>query len=434
MNITRTIGDIIDVEARAFSKYSIEERALPSMIDGLKPVQRYVLYSALKSATNDFKKIAALGGVVSEFGYNHGETAAMDAAALMANTWTNNYPILLGRGNFGSRVVNDAAQSRYIFAKVHDNFFDMFKDHDLLEESNVSGSDLPKYYLPVIPTVLLNGVSGIASGYSTKILPHSVESVLACVKQVVETGKCDEPIVSFPEFIGKISTVPGESWFIEGTYELVGKTQITITEIPLKFDRVKYIKVLDKLVADEKIVRYDEIKGAGNFTFKITLKRDFDTSHENVIKQFQLRQSKGISQHINVIDENASLKPYANCADLIVDFVNFRMGILQKRIDKKIVDTKAAYEYAMAKVNFIKLVIGKEISFDGKTRKEVVSLIESYDNLKDYSSELVQMNLYHMTLDEIAKLEKAAAELLKEHATWVKTTPKKQYISDLNKI
>ena len=428
----RTVSDIVNKECRDYSKYTIEERALPSMIDGMKPVQRYIVFSALKSATKDFKKIAAIGGVISDFGYNHGEAAALGTAALMANTWTNNYPILLGQGNFGSRIVNDCAEPRYIFAKAHDNFFDMFKDMDLLEPSVVTGSDLPKYYLPVLPIVLINGVSGIASGYSTKIRPHSVESVKRCVQQVLDTGACDEPEISFPQFIGKISTVPGEKWYIEGTYEVIGKTRLMINEIPLKFDRLKYVAVLNALIANDTILRYDEVDGDGNFCFKIDLKRDFDTSHNNIIKTFKLKQ--GFGQHINVIDETGTLKPYKTAASLIVDFVNFRTAILEKRIAKKIVDTKDAFEYAYVKVDFIKKVISKEITFDGKTRKQVVDIIEQYDNLKPYSSELVQMNLYHMTADEIAKLEKTAADLAKEHEYWKTTTPKKQYTKDLKDI
>lgn len=428
----RTISSIVNKECREYVEYTVEERALPSMIDGLKPVQRYIVFSALKSATKDFKKIAAIGGVISDFGYNHGEAAALGTAALMANTWTNNYPILHGQGNFGSRIVNDCAEPRYIFAKAHTNFFDMFKDMDLLEPSTVAGSDLPKYYLPVLPIVLINGVSGIASGYSTKIRPHSVESVKRCVQQVLDTGTCDEPEISFPQFIGKISTAPGEKWYMEGTYEVIGKTRLIINEIPLKFDRVKYVAVLNALIAKDVILRYDEVDGEGNFCFKIDLKRDFDTSHANIVKTFKLKQ--GFGQHINVIDENGKLKPYRNASSLIVDFVNFRTAVLEKRIAKKIVDTKSDYEYAYAKVDFIKKVIAKEIVFDGKTRKQVVDIIESYDNLKAHSSDLVQMNLYHMTADEIAKLEKIAAEIAKEHEYWKSTTPKKQFIKDLKDI
>ncbi|ADM79967.1 topoisomerase II medium subunit [Aeromonas phage phiAS5] len=436
MQVTkRGISSLVNNEAKEFAMYTIEERALPSMVDGLKPVQRYILYSVLKNAGKSFKKNAAIAGVISEYGYNHGEVAAMDAACLMASTWNNNFPIIQGQGNFGSRAVQEGAAARYIFCTKHDQFDSMFKDMELLEESTADGSELPRYYLPILPTVLLNGVSGIATGFATKILPHSLVSVAKCVEQVLKTGKCDEPQIQFPLFYGKITPVvdKNQAWTLEGCYELSGKTKLTISEIPVKYDRVKYVTLLDKLVETDKIVGYDESKmDDREFCFKITLKRDFDTSHENIIKTFKLAQN--VSQYIRVIDQNGDLKPYEKASDLIVDFVNYRFGILQKRIDNAIVATTEKLGYAQAKVEFIKLVLDEKIKFHKQTRKQVIEQIQAFDSLKDYAEQLVQMNLYHMTEDELTKLEKQVTELTKENDFWKNTSPKKQYQSDIKEF
>lgn len=436
MKVTkRPISSMVDVEAREFAMYTIEERALPSVVDGLKPAQRYILYSVLKNAGREFKKNAAIAGVISEYGYNHGETAAMDAACLMASTWNNNFPVIQGRGNFGSRAVQEGAAARYIFCTKHSNFDSMFKDMDLLEESLADGSILPRYYLPILPTVLLNGVSGIATGFSTKILPHNVQSVAKCVEQVLKTGKCDEPELQFPKFFGKIIPIEGksQSWTLEGEYELSGKTKLTITELPPKYDRVKYVTLLNKLVDADKIVGYDESKFDGReFCFKITLKREFDATHENIMKTFKLSQA--ISQYIRVIDPNGELKAYEKASDLIVDFVNFRFGVLQKRIDNAKLVANEKLGFARAKVTFIKHVLDQDIIFTNNTRKQVVEQISAFDDLKEYAEQLVQMNLYHMTDDEVLKLEKQVIELKKESDFWETSTQKKQYQSDIKEF
>lgn len=427
--IDRLFSDVMNNEAYDYAMYTIQERAMPSIIDGFKPVQRFVMYSALKNAANDFKKVTAIGGVVSEYGYNHGETSAQDTCALMSNTWSNNFPVLEGRGNFGSRPVQDAAQARYIFAKVHDNFHKIFKDNDILPEHSKSEYSIPAFYLPIIPYVLLNGVSGIATGFGTKILPHSIESVIKCVKQVLDKGCCDEPVIQFPKFIGKIDTT-GDQWFMEGLYELQGKTKLEINEIPTRFDRVKYVTLLDSLVEKGTIVGYTEARKDGQeFCYQVTLKRDFDTSDENIVKVFKLRQA--ISQNINVIGPDNDLRHYDKASDLIRDFVKFRMEFYAKRIEFQKEKTKRQFQLASAKQDFIKRVRSGDIVLKDKTRKQLVTELSAITELGEFAEELVSLNLYHMTDDELKKLEQAAAKADKEYQYWTKTTPKKQFLSDL---
>lgn len=432
MNITdRNLQDIIDNEAKQFALYTIQERALPSIMDGLKPVQRFVLYSALNSARRDFKKVASVGGIVSDFGYNHAETSAQSACALMSNTWSNNVPILEGRGNFGSRQVQEASATRYIFCKVHENFDRIFKDNEILPEHPKAEYLIPRYYLPVIPFVLLNGSSGIATGYACEILPHSLDSVVECMRQVLDKGACNEPDIAFPQFTGKVDT-SSDKWFIEGTYELTGKTKLTITEIPIRFDRVKYVTLLDSLLESDKIVSYEESKGAGEFTFKVTLKRDFDTSHDNIVKVFKLQQ--GISQNINVIGPNDELLSYSKASDLIKDFVEFRKPFYQGRIEYNKAETAKAMALALAKVEFISKVLDNTIVVQGKTKKVLVEEIKTHQGLADYADLLVGMSIYTMTDDEIIKLEQAAAKAKKEHEYWLKTTVTKQFKKDLQDL
>ena len=97
-----TLSDLAQKEMFDFAQYTIERRAIPNMVDGMKPSQRFFLFSSLKNAEKEFKKVSAIGGVVSDYGYNHGEVSASQAGALMAATWNNNICLIQGRGSFGT--------------------------------------------------------------------------------------------------------------------------------------------------------------------------------------------------------------------------------------------------------------------------------------------------------------------------------------------
>jgi DNA topoisomerase-2 len=236
-------------------------------------------------------------------------------------------------------------------------------------------------------------------------------------------------------FVGKIDTT-GDKWFIEGLYEFQSKSKLLITEIPIRYDRVKYIAVLDKLVETDKIVSYEEIRGTNEFCFRVTLKRGGDMTHDQIVTMFKLRQN--ISQNINVIvpdptkPSGEALKTYDTAADLIMDFVSFRMPFLTKRIETQIVASERRCRLTSAKCKFIEMVRSGEISLHGKTRKQLVSELEANESFNEFSDELVSMNLYHMTDDELVKLQKANQQAEAEVRYWKSTTEQKQFLKDLD--
>ncbi|QHJ78864.1 MAG: hypothetical protein [Caudoviricetes sp.] len=438
MRNPRKFSDIMNNEVRDYSMYTIEDRAIPNMIDGLKPSQRFFLYSTLVNARNEFRKVASIGGRVSDYGYHHAETAAMDTGALMANDWDNNFPIIEGRGNFGSRIVQESSAARYIYCKLHDNFVNAYKDLDLTIPHWDPEHTPPRFYLPTIPTVLLNGVSGIAVAFATDILPHSPESVIECVRQVLETGKCDEPEIKFPQFKGAIKSVD-DKYLMEGTYVLdpKRKTRITITEIPVKYDRAKYVEVLEDL-KDANIVLDFKTDCRDGFKFDVTMKQNVSLSsmsHEEIIKMFKLDQS--LSQNITVVGPKRTVtvpdvRVYDSASDLIRDFVNYRITFYPIRIANRIKEYEEALRYATARVEFIEKVTSNEIDPRGKTRKQSIEIIEQHENLKEFSDKLIGMNIYHITTDEIKKLNEQKQVIEKELKYWRKTSPKKEYLKDLD--
>lgn len=434
----RNLESIINNEALEFALYSVQERAIPNMIDGLKPVQRFVLYRALEMGKGDkskFHKVASIAGSVSDAGYNHGEVSAQESGKLMANDWNNNIPFLAGRGNFGSRLVQDGAASRYIYAKIHDNFYNIYSDFNILPEHEDLEHKPPKFYLPSIPTVLLNGVTGIATGYATSILPHSIGSVIKSTMQAVNGVCVEEPEVEFPLFNGKIEK-SDKGVVLYGKYEVLGKKKIYISEVPYKYDRATYIdKVLDKLKDDDIITSYDDNCRGNEFGFGVNLKNNVDTyKKEDIEKLFGLTEKR--SQFIVVVDENGKLRDdFDNPSDLIKHFVKVRLGFIEKRIEKTLEELYSKLNLAVARMEFIKMILEGSIEINTKTKTSYIKeILSNNEKTKNYIDKLLDMAIYNLTEERYNMLKEQIVDLENDIDYWENTTPKFQYLEELDKL
>lgn len=425
----RMLSDIMQNEALDFALYTLYSRALPSMIDGCKPVHRFVLHSTLKDAKTEFNKVAALGSNVAKFGYNHGEVSAQDALKLMAAEWTNNVPLVIGRGNFGSRMIRDSAAARYVYAKMHPNFSTYFRDVELAPEHDDPEHTPPQFYVPIIPIVLANGMQGIATGFATNILPHDPKWIKKAVAEYIAGKEMSEPVVMWPSFTGDI-TFDGTKYTQHGKFEVSGLTAI-VTEIPTSFDHPKYCKELDKLVETGKISSYTD-ETSDTFRFRVRFKRGSSMTDDFIKKTLKL--TKAFSPNVNVINQHNRLAGYDDVRDLIKDFVDYRMEFLETRISSGLETSLQRSVLADAKVHFIKSVIAGETILHGKTRAVLSKELTANETFKPFVSELLAMTVDKMTSDEVTRLEKEANAARKQHEYWQKTTPKKEYVKDIKEL
>ena len=172
------ISELIDGKYKDYSKYVLYSRAIPHMIDGLKPSQRKILFTALKTAKNSRIKTASLSGnTISSANYHHGDASLNEAITKMVQVHSNNIPLLVGEGSFGSRLVPDAAAPRYTFVKMSANYDKYFADTMVADKSADPEDPEPEFYLPIIPWVLVNGIKGIAVGFATEIQPRNPKQI-----------------------------------------------------------------------------------------------------------------------------------------------------------------------------------------------------------------------------------------------------------------
>lgn len=441
-SVDRELDSIINNEALAYAIYTVENRAIPNLMDGFKPVQRFMMYRALEMAKGNhqkFHKLASVAGGVADAGYHHGENSAQEAGALMANTWNNNFPFLDGQGNFGSRLVQEAAASRYIFCRVSENFRKVYKDIEIAPQHEDEEHLPPRHYLPIIPTVLLNGVRGIATGYSTSILPHSLESVIECTRLALNGNLDREPEVAFPQFTGTIVKTEDDKYEMQGVYKFTSKTQMYISEIPYSFDRAKYVeKVLDPL-EDKGFITYDDDCSKHGFGFKVKFRKEYKLPedegllHEKILRDFKLTERS--PQYIVVIDENGRLNDkFEKASDLIKHFVEVRKKYVKARIDFMIDKTERQFKLAIAKAMFIKTVNNGETTIKGKKKSQLKEELSQVSVFKGFEDQLLAMNIYHMTDDEMDRLRQAAHAAKAELEYWKETTVQIEYEKDLDEL
>ena len=402
------ISKVAANEWKAFAMYTVESRAIPNMIDGLKPVQRFYLYSSLINSKRDFKKVSAVSGIISDYGYNHGESSAAGAGQLMAAEWNNNICLIEGRGSFGTRLIQEAGAARYVYSRVHDNFNKYVKDIDLSPVHEDPEHEPPAFYLPILPLVLVNGTKGIATGFATNILPHNPKDLRKACVQYLDKGKITiKPSVKFPDFSGTVeqSKEDPTKYTANGTFIRKGKTAVSITEVPYGFDREGYVKVLDKLEDEGDIVSYEDKCNKNGFHFEVKLKLSSAKWNDiKLITKFKL--SKPFSQNLTVIDFEGKLREYTDARSLIKDFCDYRLGILQQRIDARVKEYNEEVRWLNVKMEFIQANVDGRIVFKDNTKVQVVNqIMQETSALGGDTNRLLALSILNLTQEEIVKLK-----------------------------
>ena len=426
MNVT----ELIDGQYKDYSKYVLYSRAIPHMIDGLKPSQRKILYTALKTANTSRIKTASLSGnTISQANYHHGDASLNDAITKMVQLHSNNIPLLEGEGSFGSRLVPDAAAPRYTYVKMSQNFEKYFADTMVADKSIDPEDPEPAFYLPIIPWVLVNGVKGIAVGFATDIQPRNPKEIAKLCQAYLKGKNIDKETLLpyYPEFEGKIYEEL-DSVYCEGNFTLTGQTKLEITEVPVGFTRESYVQVLNKLEETGKIVSYTDKCDKTGFKFDVTLKRGKKMKDHQIVRLFKLK--KKINENITVIDHEGKLKVYDSPIDIIKEFCDYRLGKYEERYEYLIEEGISALDIIKAKVKFIELIIQGTLDFKNKNRKTIKKELTTTFK-SDIIEILIKMPIYSLCQDEMSKYINEGTALYKQIENWRIIDTTKEFIKEL---
>jgi DNA gyrase/topoisomerase IV subunit B len=445
--------DQINKELIHFSIYD-NTRSIPNLCDGLKPSQRKILYYMLKKNVTKDIKVAQLSGYISaEMAYHHGETSLQGAIINMAQNYvgSNNINLLFPNGNFGSRFLcgADAASPRYIFTRLENYTTQIYNVNDLplLNQQTDDGQDIePEFLLPILPMILVNGCSGIGTGYSTNIPPYNPKDIISNLKRIINNK---EPLKMTPWFKNFNGTVlPLEK---EGSFETRGKwtklsdTQIKITELPIGMGVTTYKEFLENLIESNtskketkqkknKIVLKDvQNKTTDENTdicFIIEFKNTKDLS--NLIKNNTLEKDLKLTKifsttNMYLFDEDTKLLKYNDPNDILSDWSDIRLEYYQKRKDYIIEKLQKESIILNSKARFIRKYIDGELDINKKSKDVVINLLEKnkFPLVEDSYNYLLSLPMSSLTLERIKALEKEC-ESKQAELIFIKSKSKQQ--------
>ena len=433
----KSVSQLIHSDGYEYAKYVLEARAIPSVIDGFKPVQRKIVFCANLNAKTEFRKIAALAAdLASDAHYVHGEASAAAATSLMGSTWANNVSLIEGKGNFGSRLVPIPAASRYIFGKLSPVFQAAFKDTNLAPGSIDPDNPEPQYYLPLIPWLLVNGSKGIAVGFACEIQSRNPLNLIAACKDVLANKICPDISPWFWNFKGIIEKDEQEGYRCWGNYEIGKRNRVLITELPINYSRESYVEVLIRMEEEGKILSFEDNCSSKGFQFEVTMNPAQRAKAEKIGYWAYFKIVKNLPENINVIDTNNKLKSYKRAEDLLTDFVGIRLKFFQSRINYKLNELTKDLEFTNDLILFINSIAQGKIALqeNGRLRKVDDIIASAQANYIKFGKDHIKNRIESLSEDRIAELKIKSSWLMDEIKYYKSITPQELYVKDLDAL
>lgn len=431
-------------------------RSIPSMVDGVKPSQRKVLYACFKRELSTDVKVAQLVGYISEHtSYHHGEASLAATIINMAQNFvgSNNVNFLMPNGQFGTRLMGgkDHSSPRYIFTKLEKITRAIFRKEDdaLLNYLNDDGYPIePEYYVPIIPTVLVNGTEGIGTGYSTYVPRYNILDIITNLENRIRSGTFKMIDPWYNGFIGKIYKVADMIYRTKGNYVLEGKT-IRITELPLFVWTETYKIYLDNLRNKYKFIKKiynNSTESVVDFTITFENQKQLETmvgevSNDddiNKVEKFFYLSGNINLTNMHLYNADGIIKKYQNVVEILNDFYDVRIKFYQKRKDYLVKLLKDEIALIESKIKFIELVISNKIVLFNKPKDKIIEILKEHKLLElegeppfDY---LIKMSFYSLTKERIEELKKTHANKKAEYDILVKKTIEEMWLDDLEEL
>ena len=345
-----TPSDFIKSTSRDYSIYVCQSRGIPNVSDGLKDAQRKALF-IMKPKSEKIKTISLAGEMISSNIYLHSDASACDTLSLMAALYCNNVPFLHGIGAFGTKVgPTDWGAPRYTYIKKYSMTDSLiYPDYDIIPlKENYDGSVMePKHFLPLIPLVLLNGISGIAVGWSTEILPRGLDDLIAATLAALD-GKPITTLAPRYDYLNcGVRNIAGNSWEFTGKVRFDGNT-IWVEELPPDLSLEKFKARLNQMEEEEKIQTYID-RSTKEIKIEVRFKRGSitDWTVDKAVDFLKLRSKT--TERIVVLDwDGNSIKQYETAEGLVNEFVEWRLQFYKIRYQRMVDEVSAALNYNLA--------------------------------------------------------------------------------------
>lgn len=397
---TLRYSDFVQKELVQFAKYDVM-RSIPSLVDGFKPVQRKIMWAAFKRKLKSDTKVAQFAGYVSEHSaYHHGEASLQGAIVCLAQTFvgSNNLNLLTPSGQFGTRSQGgkDQASARYIHTKLERITRLVFhpSDDKLLDYLNEEGQSIePKWYVPVIPMLLINGADGIGTGWSTSLPNYSPRDIVANLKRFIRCQPLQEMCPWYAGFKGSIVlSADKESYECVGVIEKRNATTLEITELPIRRWTSDYKEsVLEAMLSTEgpgsgMIEDFKEFHTDASVHFVITVTENQMAAleYQGLDKSFRLRAPLSTT-NMFFFDREGKIQKYPDERAILKEFAEIRLEFYHKRKAFLVKALRTQLEVLSEKVRFIKEVIAETLKVKNRKKETLIEDLRKhgYRTLKE---------------------------------------------------
>ena len=404
-NTSVSYTDFINKELIHFSKYDCE-RSIPNLMDGLKISLRKILYSAFKKNLTNEIKVAQFSGYVSEqSGYHHGEASLNAAIVGMAQDFvgSNNINLLLPNGQFGTRLQGgkDSASERYIFTQLSPLTRLIYRKEDdpILEYLEDDGFPVePRFYVPIIPMILVNGGKGIGTGFSTDILSYDPLMLVEYVESLLKLENKDETFTPFyKNFQGTCAPFEGKKYIVKGKYTKIAINKIRVEELPIGYwteDFKQHIENLmegDKTKKSKGIVKdYNDMSTDKKVDVEIIFNEPIDESMDSCGMYNKLEKTLKLyttqsTNNMHLFNHEEKLSKYSEVEDILNAYVPVRLDYYQKRKDYQIQSLEKELKLLSNKAKYIDENLKGTIDLRNKKKDIIIKMLQdkSYDKLDD---------------------------------------------------
>ncbi|EIM05172.1 DNA topoisomerase IV subunit A [Planococcus antarcticus DSM 14505] len=450
------LEEVIGDRFGRYSKYIIQDRALPDARDGLKPVQRRILYAMYHEGnTNDkaFRKSAkTVGNVIGNY-HPHGDSSVYEAMVRLSQDWKIRHMLVEMHGNNGSMDGDSPAAMRYTEARLSAISSELLRDIDKRTVDfipNFDDSDMEPTVLPArFPNLLVNGSTGISAGYATDIPPHALHEVLDAVLMRMDNPQATVAelmtVIKGPDFPtgGIIQGLDGiRKAYETGKGKIIvrskaqieplkgGKEQIVVTEIPFEVNKANMIKKIDDHRFDRKLEGISEVRDESDRSgLRIVIELKKDVQANGILSYLYKNTDLQVSYNFNMVAIYKRRPTMMTLQTMLDAYIEHQKEVITKRSEfdlQKASDRMHIVEGLMKALSILDKVI-KTIRSSKDKRDAKNNLIASFDFSEAQSEAIVSLQLYRLTNTDITDLQKEENDLKKLIAelTGILTSPTK---------
>lgn len=439
-NSIQTYQSFFDNEFKEFSMAD-NIRSIPSIVDGLKPSQRKILYTLFKrNFKNEVKVELLIGSIIELSAYHHGPQSLQDAIVGLAQDFTgqNNINLLQPKGEFGTRSKGgkDASASRYIFTNLTDITRKIFikEDEPILEYTFDDGYQVePVFYLPIIPLTLVNGSDGIGTGWSSFIPKFNPKEIITYIEKRLKGDKKNISLNPwYKGFKGEIIKDDDNRYISRGIIKKVKDNVYNISELPIGTWNKKYFEFLDSLIdKGDYVVDFEDNSTDTDINITVKVSGEVDDIYKKLNLETYLS-----TNNLILFDEYGKIGRYENQYDIINKFFDIRLNFYQLRKNNIIEKLEHQKLVLFNKMKFIQGILKKQITIENKNRKDIEEQITNLnismiDNSFDY---LLNIPLIQLSKEKLIEMKEIYNKKKEEIEKISQITIQKMWETDLSEL